>query len=176
MKPSDAAAEHERDGVGQTPTRRDEPAQRHRAEQQENDDLEEVHAANARVQHAVAQLEDALGARREAGVVRDDDEGGAVRRRQAQHRFEHLVRGVRVEVAGGLVGQHAGRLGHQRAREGAALALAAGELARLVLEPRAQADLLQHRAAPAASAAARSMRRMKSGIATFSSAVNSGSR
>src|SRR6267143_5858470 len=55
---------------------------------------------------------------------------------------EHAA-GARVEVAGRLVGEHAGRLGHPRAREGAALALAAGELARLVLEARSQADFRQ---------------------------------
>src|SRR5260221_343138 len=37
---------------------------------------------------------------------------------------------MRVEVARGLVGQHASRLGYESARERAALALAAGELAR----------------------------------------------
>ena len=65
------------------------------------------------------------------------------RGRQSHHGVEHLVGGVRVEVAGRLVGEHAGGLGHEGAREGAALALAARELARLVLEARAEADLLQ---------------------------------
>ena len=62
--------------------------------------------------------------------MRDDDEGGAMRSREAQHRLEDFLRGVRIQVAGGLVGEHAGRLGDERARESAALALAAGELAR----------------------------------------------
>src|SRR5512145_2342925 len=47
---------------------------------------------------------------------------------------------MRVEVAGRLVREHARRLGDERAREGAALALAARELAGLVLEARAEAD------------------------------------
>src|SRR6185436_13714464 len=50
---------------------------------------------------------------------------------------------MRVEVSGRLVGQHARRLGDQRARERAALALAAGELARLMLEAMTEADLRQ---------------------------------
>ena len=88
--------------------------------------------------------------------------------REPQHGVEHLVGGVRVEVAGRLVGQHAGRLGDQRAREGAALALAAGELARLVLEALAEADLAPGLSRPLLSASLRPMRRMNSGIATFS--------
>src|SRR6185436_11711677 len=59
-------------------------------------------------------------------------------------RLEHLVRGVRVEVAGRLVGEHARRLRDQGARERAALALAAGKLARLVLEAMAETDLGQN--------------------------------
>ena len=42
-----------------------------------------------------------------------------------------------VEVAGGLVSQHAGRLGHQRARQRHPLPLAAGQFARLVRRPAA---------------------------------------
>src|SRR4051812_20203586 len=66
-----------------------------------------------------------------------------MRGREADHRVEHLVRRMRVEVPGRLVGEHARRLGHERAREGAALALAARELARLVLETMAEADFFQ---------------------------------
>jgi hypothetical protein len=41
------AAEHQRDGIRQAGAARD-PAQRHRAEQQEDDDLEDAHAARGR--------------------------------------------------------------------------------------------------------------------------------
>ena len=43
---------------------------------------------------------------------------------------EHLLGGVRVQVAGRLVGEHHRRAVHQRAGHGDALLLAAGELRR----------------------------------------------
>jgi hypothetical protein len=43
-------------------------------------------------------------------VVGDEHEGRALFARQLQHQVEHRVRRFAVEVAGGLVGQHAGRL------------------------------------------------------------------
>src|SRR5207237_9386160 len=46
-------------------------------------------------------------------------------------------------VAGRLVGEQARRLGHHGARERAALTLAAGELARQVLDARAEAHFLE---------------------------------
>jgi hypothetical protein len=73
--------------------------------------------------------------------VRDDDEGGAALLRELHHRLEDFVRGVRVEVAGGLVGEHAGRLRDESAREGGTLALAPRELGGQVLEALAEADL-----------------------------------
>ena len=56
--------------------------------------------------------------------------------RQLQHQLEHAVGGVAVEVAGGLVGQHAGRLRDQRAGDRHALALAARQLRRVVRDAR----------------------------------------
>ena len=52
---------------------------------------------------------------------------------------------ARVEVAGRLVGEEERRLGDQRARDRDALLLAAGELARLVVETIAEADALERR-------------------------------
>ena len=74
----------------------------------------------------------------------DDDERRAVLFGEAQHRVEHFLRGVRVEVAGRLVGKQARGLGDHGAGEGAALALAAGELARQVRKPLAETDLGEH--------------------------------
>ena len=58
-------------------------------------------------------------------------------------------RGGVVEVAGRLVGQHAGRLGDQRARQRHALAFAAGQLARHVRHALAQARPAPGSPAPA---------------------------
>jgi hypothetical protein len=74
-----------------------------------------------------------------------------------------------VQVAGGLVGQHAGRLRDQGARDGHALALAARQLGRAVLGALGQTHLRQHprgllRGLPAIR------RRIRSGMATLSSA------
>ena len=55
----------------------------------------------------------------------------------------HLAAGARVEIARRLVGQQDRRLVGQRAGDGHALLLAAGELRGMVGRPRFQADLLQ---------------------------------
>src|SRR5689334_13204079 len=99
--------------------------------------------ARSRMKRAISQFEHAAGARREPAVVRDDDEGGAMRSGEAQHDLEYLVGGVRVEVAGGLIREHARWLGGERAGEGTTLALASRELARLMLEAVAQPDVGQ---------------------------------
>ena len=56
------------------------------------------------------------------------------------------MRGGAIQVAGRLVGQHAGRLRDQRARQRHALPFAAGQLARHMRDPLGQPDTLQHRA------------------------------
>ena len=53
---------------------------------------------------------------------------------------EDLVAGVRVEVAGRLVGQDDRRVDRQRARDGHPLALAAGQLVRQVIQAMAELD------------------------------------
>ena len=89
---------------------------------------------------------------------------------------EDLEARARVEVARGLVGEEQRRVGHQRARDGDALLLAARELVRRVVEAVAEAD--RRRAPPSrgAAARARSTPRYCSGSSTFSSAVVRGSR
>ena len=56
------------------------------------------------------------------------------------HELEDLGAGLRVEVAGRLVGEDDLGLAHERARDGDALLLATRELGRPVGEPVAQAD------------------------------------
>ncbi len=90
---------------------------------------------------AVAELQDAVGDRRERLVVRDEDDRRArLVVHLAQH-LEHELAGAEVQVAGRLVAEdQLGRLG-ERACHGDALLLAAGELRREVAGPLGEADL-----------------------------------
>src|SRR6185312_9701734 len=99
-------------------------------------------ALRRRVRHdaAVAQPNDALGARGERQVVRDEYDR---RLRLAVERLEQLdnVRsGLAVEVASRLVGKENARRVGEGARDRDALLLAAGKLGGKVIEPVAQAD------------------------------------
>ena len=79
---------------------------------------------------AVGEADDAVGHAGDGRVVRDDDRGGAELAVDALERLEHDDAGRDVERAGRLVAQqHVGPLG-DRARDGDALLLAAGELRR----------------------------------------------
>ena len=118
-------------------------------------------------------------ARASVSSWRDEDEAPCrAARARSSISVEHAVGGAAVEVAGRLVGEHAGGLADERARDRDALALAARELApagaRSALRrgrPAASASRARARAPRRAAA-----RRMRSGMATLSSAVNSGSR
>ena len=88
----------------------------------------------------------------------------------------HRAARRRVEVAGRLVGEHELRRQDQRAREGDALLLAAGELARAVRARAARADLGEQRRARGPSISCWLWPWMSPGIITFSSALNSGKR
>ena len=74
----------------------------------------------------------------------DDDEGRALGACQLQHQFENAIGRAAIQVASGLIGQHAGRSRDQGACDGHALALAAGELGRAVQQTRLQSDTTQH--------------------------------
>ena len=76
--------------------------------------------------------------------MRDHHEGRAALARELQHQREHRVGGAAVQVAGGLVGQHAGRVRHQGAGDRHALAFAAREFGRAVLHAVLQAHGGQH--------------------------------
>ena len=95
---------------------------------------------------------------------------------ELHQRLEHVVGGVRIEVAGRLVGeQHARRVG-DRARDRDALLLAAGQFRRPVRDALAEAEIGEDFGG-ARDASRRACRpRIICGSMTFSSAVNSGSR
>ena len=66
----------------------------------------------------------------------------------AAHERQDLGAGARVEVAGGLVGEHDLRLRREGAAHRHALLLTAGQLARAVLEAVGEADGVDHRLQP----------------------------
>ena len=70
-----------------------------------------------------------IGARRELRIVRHDDESCAGVAVELEHQVEHGAGVAPIEIARRLVGEHALRPCHERARERDALTLAAGELA-----------------------------------------------
>ena len=89
----------------------------------------------ALLQHAAAQHGDALAERHRLDlVVGDVDRGHAEPLVQARELRAHRDAQLGVEVAQRLVHQERLRLAHDRAPHGHALALAAGQLARLALE------------------------------------------
>src|ERR671916_708188 len=92
---------------------------------------------------AVGQEQDAVGAGRRARVVRDHDRRLAVELDRLAQQRQHLVPGLRVEVAGRLVGEQDGRLGDQRAGDRDALLLAAGQLRRTVVAAVVEAHALE---------------------------------
>jgi len=77
---------------------------------------------------AVANLDAARRYRGDLGIVRDEHDGAAVLAEFAKEAKDGVA-GVRVEVAGGLVGEDDARAVDQSAGNGGALLLAAGELA-----------------------------------------------
>ena len=96
-------------------------------------------------QLALLQVQRAAGELRGLRVVGDHDDGLAVLAVEHLQQPEDLVRGLAVEVAGGLIAHEQLRVGDQRARDRDALLLAAGELPRLVLGAvREPHDLQRH--------------------------------
>ena len=86
------------------------------------------------------QHHDPVGHRGGRGLVGDHDHGLVELVDGLAQQAQHLLGGVRVQVAGRLVGEQHGGPVHERARHGDALLLAAGELRRPVRQPVAQAD------------------------------------
>ena len=98
-------------------------------------------AAGIHHQHAVG------GLGHHAHVVGDDDDRHAELVAQVHHQVEDLRLDGDVERGGGFVGDQQARAAGERDRQHHALALAAGELVRIVAHAargRGDADLLQH--------------------------------
>ena len=119
---------------------------------------------------AVLDLEDEVVGRDEPAVVGDDDQGRLPAALEAAEDPVDLVAGLRVELAGRLVGQDEDRVLDQGPGDRHPLLLAARQLVGAMVEPVAQADL--------ASAARRALRfapavspRGRNGTRTFSTAV-----
>src|SRR5262245_48836662 len=96
-------------------------------------------------EHALLQMEDDARAVRGERVVGDHQCGLSVIPHEAVEQIQDLVGTLAVEVAGGLVAEKKGRIGHDRARDPDALLLPARELARIVTHAVAQGDDLQSR-------------------------------
>jgi hypothetical protein len=77
---------------------------------------------------AVVHDGDAVGEVHDARVVRDDDQRAVGASGHGAQRLHHAPAGLVVERGGGLVAHDEARVVHQRARDGHALLLAAGEL------------------------------------------------
>ena len=91
---------------------------------------------------AVADADDAPRMPGDVLLVRDDNDGVALLRELLEQRHDFLA-GLGIEIAGRFVRQQDGRLVHQRAGDGHALALAAGKFVGLVMNAVGQADVAQ---------------------------------
>ena len=91
------------------------------------------------MQFAVAHHQDAVGVRGDFGIVGDQDDGVAVVA-QALEQGQDLLARLAVQRTGGFVGQQDRRLVDQRACDGHALLLAAGQFVRAVARAFGQAD------------------------------------
>ena len=109
------------------------------------------------------------------GIVRDDDERGAVGVDAIEERRD-LFAGRFVELAGRLVGEQQPRAVGERARDRDALHLAAGELRRPMVGAGGEADVLEQLASFAAAVRACDTPASDCGSSTFSAAVSIGSR
>ena len=114
------------------------------------------------------------GARGDRGVVRDDDDRGAVRV-HALEQADDLPAGGLVELAGRLVREQQRRAVGERARDRDALHLAAGQLRRPMIAPCARPDVVEQ-LARAARRSAFDAPASACGSSMFSQAVSIGSR
>ena len=123
----------------------------------------------------VLQPEHPIHPRGNARLMGDNDETRADFAIQREHQFEDGLTGLAVEIAGGLVCQHHRGLRHKRARDGYPLTFTTGQLAGLC-DSRSARPTRSSTCCARARTSLRDSRRSSNGIATFSSAVNSGSR
>ena len=109
-------------------------------------------------------------------IVRHDQNGRVQPLVQIVNQPQNFRAGVRVEIAGRLVGQQHRRIERQRARDGHALPLAAGKLVGQMLHPLPQLHQVQQFARAFVDLLARPAPFKCSGSATFSTQVRLGSR
>ena len=64
---------------------------------------------------------------------------------QIEHQIDDLLAGGRIEIAGRFVGQQQTRRPRERTRDSDALLLAAGKLARIVMQALRQTDAIEQR-------------------------------
>ena len=95
---------------------------------------------------------------------------------QSVQKIEDHFAGPEVEIAGGFVGEQERRISDQSAGQHHSLLFAPGEFPGAVRGAGLQAGLIQPRQRTGTAASAWETPRISSGIITFSSAVNSGSR
>lgn len=84
----------------------------------------------------------------QAGIMGDHHQGHLALAVEGEEQLQHFFRGARVEVAGWFVGEDQRRLADQRASDGDALPLAAGEVRRTMAGALGQADPGEHRLGP----------------------------
>src|SRR5215208_350803 len=87
----------------------------------------------------VAERHDSCAVLRNIGLVRDQHDREALRVQPLEDAHDLDAR-ARIQIAGWLVGEEPRRLVHERAGNGDALLLTAGQLVRMMIEPLPQAD------------------------------------
>ena len=92
---------------------------------------------------AVVHAGDAVGVGEDAVVVGDDDHGAVRRAGDVAEEFEHDLAVLGIERGGGFVADDERRFVDQRAGDGDALLLAAGEFVRAFLPALAEADRIE---------------------------------
>ena len=128
------------------------------------------------LQPAIFEMEVPVGIARDVRIVRHHDHGDPLVAVQPLEDGHDLEADPRVQRAGWLVRQDDARVVHQRPRDGHALLLAAGELARLVFFASGQSHREQRLRAPARGARAADVSVYSSGSSTFSVALVRASR
>src|SRR5215469_2388998 len=92
---------------------------------------------------AVAETNDAMGVKRDIGLVGDENDGVAALV-QSSEKAHDLITGGGIEISSRLVGEQDRGMIHKSARDGHALTLAAGKLVRFVHHALGEINLSEH--------------------------------
>src|SRR5215216_5248130 len=90
---------------------------------------------------AVANFDDTAAAAGEIGIVGHEQQGGAGGFAKGEQEVDDAIAGLLVEIAGWFIGKDDPRAGGERASDGHTLLLAARQLARIMPEAVAEADM-----------------------------------